>query len=230
MSEIQSRERLTPVLITTYVCLVLVADTLVMRGSTWLIDWAGLSVRWRGMDLFKFVVWFVVPFAFALPALDKAYFGFGRWRGIDWVLLATIVGGGGLVMLLLPYIPGVGEYESYQGWGQQSADWRRTEVARQLLWTFSWLMGWEFMFRYWLVRSFRQAWPEKGWRGLLIAAPFMEGMYHVIQNKPALECLGMAVLSLAFCAWALHRRNSLLPFLGHLAIEIELIAFLYFSS
>jgi hypothetical protein len=60
--------------------------------------------------------------------------------------------------------------------------------------------------------------------------PLIEALYHVVQNKPALECLGVAAMSLVFTFWVVRRRNALLPFLGHLVIELELIAFLFFTK
>ena len=64
----------------------------------------------------------------------------------------------------------------------------------------------------------------------LTIIPALEGGYHVIQQKPLLECLGMTALSVALTLWTLRRKNSLLPFLGHLIIEVELVAYLFFSQ
>ncbi len=212
-----------------YVVAVHIADTLAARGSTVLFDWS--IFRWQlagGIDLFKFTVWFVVPLLIALPSFDVQYFTFRRWKRIDWLLLGAVAVVGGLVMLLLPYVSSLDDY--YQGWGNLSMDERWGKALYKLLWTFSWLTGWEFTHRYLLVKKMGDAWPVRGRWVVLVTVPLIEALYHVIQNKPFLECVGMAALSLVFCAWALHRRNAMLPFLGHLVIELELIVFLFFAK
>lgn len=217
-----------PVLVTLYICLALSIDTLVALRSEWFIDWAQFNYSWRGMDLTKWILWFVVPLVLTFRSMNSRYFTFRSWQRIDWAILVVIVVGGGALMFLLPRIPGVGDY--YVGWGSQPLAWRQEEALRLTLWTFSWLTGWEFMFRYWLVSSFSRRWPDRGIYAILIVAPLLEGLYHVFQQKPVLECLGMVVFSLALCSWAIRRKNALLPFLGHLIIELELIGFLFFSG
>ncbi|MCL4694164.1 MAG: CPBP family intramembrane metalloprotease, partial [Candidatus Hydrogenedentes bacterium] len=93
-------------------------------------------------------------------------------------------------------------------------------IARGMLWTFSWLIGWEFLHRYFLLRPFAARWPRFGW----LIVPFSEGVYHL--QKAPIEAAGMVVFSLVLTAWALRRRNALLPFLAHLLVEIELVLFL----
>lgn len=211
-----------------YVVAVHVADTLAIRGSTVFIDWSIL--RWQlanGIDLFKFTIWFIIPLLIALPSFDLQYFTFRRWKRIDWVLLGAVVIAGGLCMLLLPYVSSLDDY--YRGWGTLSMDERWRNAFRALLWTCSWLTGWEFTHRYLLLKKMGEAWPDNGRWLALLTVPLIEALYHVIQNKPHLESLGMGALSLVFCAWALHRRNAMLPFLGHLVIELELIVFLFFA-
>ena len=38
----------------------------------------------------------------------------------------------------------------------------------------------------------------------------------------------MVAFSVILTAWALRRRNTLLPFLAHLAIEVELVLFMLY--
>lgn len=211
-----------------YVILVHTVDTLATHSSTLLLDWR--IFRWHlssGFDLFTFTAWFVVPLLVSLPALDLQYFTFRSWKKIDWWILALVVAGGGLVMLALPHLPGVGQY--YRGWGDLPLDARGRNAAHALLWTFSWLLGWEFTHRYFLLKNLADAWPRQRWFPALAVVPLIEVLYHAVQGKPLLETLGMGALSVVFCLWALRRRNALLPFLGHLAIEVELIAFLFFT-
>lgn len=207
-----------------YVLVVHVIDSLpiVIRdaaGWRWVTD--------GGFDLFKFFAWFVVPLALAVPTFERSWFTFARWRRIDWVLLWLVIGGGAVLMLLLPQLPGVGEY--YRGWARYPANVRLDYLQTALLWTASWLIGWEFVHRYLLPRHLLAAWPRRGPLMCLILLPVIEGGYHLVQQKPLLECLGMAALSLAFTAWVVRKRNALLPALGHLAIEVELIFYLYFN-
>ena len=58
--------------------------------------------------------------------------------------------------------------------------------------------------------------------------PVSEGVYHL--QKTLLEALGMVALSVVLTYWARKRANVLLPFLVHLAIELELLAFLLMAS
>ncbi len=211
-----------------YVIAVLVIDTLSTQRAQFVFDWGDLRTSFYGAEPYKFIAWFIVPFHLCLPRMDWGYLTFARWKRIDWAILAgvTLVGAG--IMLVLPWLPGVGDL--YRGWGARALDHRIELAGRQILWTLSWLTGWEFMHRYLLPRAALHAWPVRGPVVALIAIPLIEALYHVVQGKPHIESLGMGLLSLAFTAWVLHRRNALLPFLGHLIIELELIAFLFVSQ
>lgn len=211
-----------------YVIAVLAIDSLALRhGGT--IDWSVFRRQLdNGFDLYKFIAWLIIPLAISLPFFDIHFFTFRRWKRVDWYLLGIVMLGGALVMLFLPVLPGVGEY--YRGWGDLPASKRLDYVQYNLLWTLSWLLGWEFMHRYWLLRHIPLAWPKRGVPMALIIVPLVEAGYHVLQTKPVLEALAMGGLSLVLCAWTLRRKNALLPFLAHLAIELELILFLFFMS
>jgi membrane protease YdiL (CAAX protease family) len=66
----------------------------------------------------------------------------------------------------------------------------------------------------------KEHWPRYGW----LLVPLAEGVYHL--QKPWPEMLGMVAFSLIATQWTLRRDNMLLPLLVHLAIEIELVAFM----
>jgi hypothetical protein len=210
-----------------YVIAALLLDTLVSQRAELVIEWGRFA--WphsSGADLSKFTLWFAIPFIFALRGMDFQYFTFARWKKADWCLLAAVAGFGAAVMLILPYFPSLTEY--YRGWGGQPIDSRVSHAFRTLMWTASWFIGWEFLHRYLLPHAFARL--ERYGVGLALSIiPALEGLYHVIQQKPLLECLGMVGLSIILTAWTMCRRNSLLPFLGHLLIEIELILYLFFS-
>ncbi|MEK7795484.1 MAG: hypothetical protein AAB353_13185 [Candidatus Hydrogenedentota bacterium] len=196
------------------------------RRSHWLIDWGGLQWYWAGsFDAYKFVAWLIVPLALCARRLDVSYFSFTRWKRPEWAVLGVAVLGGILLMAALPNIPGVGDY--YHGWGHLSPHDRRAQALGSLLWTLSWLPGWEFIHRYFLLRPLRAASNRAGIVLVLIVIPIVEGGYHIFQQKPALECAGMAALSALMCGYVLARRNVLLPFLVHFIIEVELVAYLY---
>jgi hypothetical protein len=90
-------------------------------------------------------------------------------------------------------------------------------AAGQLLWTLSWLPGWEFLMRYLLLGVVAMRWPRYGW----LLVPLVEGAYHL--QKPLMGAGGMLLLSLVLTRWALLRRNGLLPLLAHFLIEVELV-------
>lgn len=110
--------------------------------------------------------------------------------------------------------------ETYPSLGAAPLSLKLTEGLRLLIWTCSWLPGWEFLHRYVLVTSVQAKWPRFGW----LLVPLIEGAYHV--QKPWPETLGMVLFSVVATRWTMTRRNVLLPFLAHLIIELELILFL----
>ncbi len=200
------------ILLLAYVAVVHIADTLAAQGSTAIIDWR--LFRWRlpsGFDLFKFTVWFVVPFAFTLQRIDLGWFGTRRWRRVDWIILAALMGAGALAVSLVAVVPSLGGI--YPPFTSSRQAWHA------VVWTLSWLTGWEYLHRYALLRRCQTQWPRYGW----LAVPLAETLYHL--QKPPLEMAGMLVFSLAVTYWAAKRRNALMPALAHLIIELELIAF-----
>ena len=202
-----------------YAALVLAADTLAMHGVRFIFDWR--IFQWstaNGADLFKFVAWFVVPFVLCLPWMDWGYFGVKRWRRIDYVFLAGLAVVAVLTVLTILLFPTL--RATYPSAASLSAHAKWSFLAHNVTWTLSWLIGWEFLHRYFLLRPLAAQWPRFGW--LLI--PVYEGVYHL--QKPLLEAAGMVAFSLALTYWALNRRNALLPFLAHLMVELSLIIFL----
>ncbi|MCC6490869.1 MAG: CPBP family intramembrane metalloprotease, partial [Candidatus Hydrogenedentes bacterium] len=79
---------------------------------------------------------------------------------------------------------------------------------------------WEFLHRYFLVRPFSARWPRYGW----LVVPVSEGAYHL--QKHWTEMILMVAFSVALTWWTVRRKNALLPFLAHLFVEVELIAFM----
>lgn len=203
-----------------YVAIVLILDTMMLHHPSVLRPFF-VMLRWRvgGADLFKFVMWFVIPFAICLGrGMDWGAFGVRRWKRIDWAILAGVAGIGLIVMLCIPLFPSVrGIYPSLS---HISFATKVNFFTQQLVWTLSWLVGWEFMHRYFLLRRVQIAWPMWGW----LLVPLSEGLYHL--QKPSIEAVLMVVFSLIATAIAMRRKNILLPFLAHFLIEMELIAFM----
>ncbi|HDP33528.1 MAG TPA: hypothetical protein ENN29_00280 [Candidatus Hydrogenedentes bacterium] len=224
----------------TYVFVALAVDTLAVFDVSWPFDWAVFQWRpeslWRMLgaappdwarfspvnriDLFKFLFWFVIPFALCVRWMDWRWFSPRGWKRNDWLLLGGMVLLGSLAVASVRFIPALRNV--YPSMGHLPADIRRTYCIGYLLWTASWLPGWEFMHRYFLLRVVMRRFPRYGW--LLI--PLSETLYHL--QKPLLEAGGMAVFSLLLTFWAVKRRNLLLPFVAHLYIEILLLIVLVY--
>ena len=125
-------------------------------------------------------------------------------------------------MALIPLVPSLNAL--YSRSGDLPMDVRVDLCLNMMVWNFSWIIGWEFLHRYALLRAADGAWPRWGW----LLVPLSEGIYHL--QKPALEALGMVAFSIALTLYARRRKNFLLPLLAHLIIEIELIVFLVFIA
>ncbi len=197
----------------SYVAVVHTADTLAANNVKAGIDWG--MFRWRldnGFDLFKFVVWFAVPFAFCIPRMRWSWFSFKGWRKLDIYLLSLLALSGAIAVLAIRYIPSLNEVYGYSK--------TISDIPSELIYTFSWLLGWEFIHRYALLRRMDAWLPKLGW----LVVPIVEGVYHL--QKPPIEAVGMVAFSLVVTFWARKRRNALLPFFAHLIIELELLCFM----
>jgi membrane protease YdiL (CAAX protease family) len=211
-----------------YVVLVLLADILARHprafGQNWniLFDWRLLQWQMRnGLDLFKLIMWLIIPFLFCLPHLERQQFTLSRWKRVDYAILTTVMLVGIGAVLAIPLIPSL--HSTYRGMGAAPASVRWANAMRLLLWNLSWLPGWEFLHRYVLLRAVDSKCSRYGW----LLVPLAEGLYHLEKAWP--ETLGMVAFSLVATYWARKRRNVLLPFLAHLTIELALIAYLTFA-
>ena len=176
-----------------------------------------------GFDAFKFLFWFVVPLLLCGRGVDWSAFGTRLWRRFDWGLFAVASLLGFLAVCSVPFIPGMGDFYRTAGMGVPLSA-KLLSAAQSIVWTLSWLTGWEFMHRYFLLRAAASRWPRWGW----LLPPFMEWAYHL--QKHWLEGLGMLLFSLLASQYVLRRRNVALPFYVHLFIEIALPLSLLFAS
>jgi hypothetical protein len=233
-------------LVVGYVAVVLLVDTLAFtRGATWPVFWAmfqwdaidahwfftkvlhfpewltGWMVSWdlfQRVDFFKLVFWLVIPVCFSLWRLDWAFWGWRRVKKVERYLLLAAPVVAVCVMFAIPYLPGVRDL--YQQIPPTSFT-RKIETAISYnLYVFSWLLGWEFLHRYVLLRSACVLFPKHGWMLVVVS----ETAYHLV--KPPLECAAMAVFSVCMTQYAMRRKNGTFPLLVHFIIENALLVFL----
>jgi hypothetical protein len=180
------------------------------------VDWFVQGPQIYGADTYKFVAWFLIPFLVCLPTMDWGYFGVRRWRRMDYGILVTAIVLEMVAVLAVRWFPALKA-------GMPRVDY--TSVWRFTVWNMSWVIGWEFLHRYVLLRHLSARWPRFGW----LLVPVYETAYHL--NWPTLLMpAGMMVFSLIATWWSLKRRNGLLPFLAHLIIELQLTVFLLFTD
>lgn len=233
--EKKARPGLLLTLVLLYMITVLGVDTLAVHGVSWPFEWNMFQWRaddcWRvfsldpplwtrmppmeSFDLFKFLFWLVIPFCCCLRRMEWSWFSTRAWKKWDWILLVFMLVVGAAAVLSIRYIPSLGRV--YHGVSHQPWSVRSTRGLAALAWTFSWLVGWEFLHRYILLRAASGRFPRFGW----LLVPLSEVLYHL--QKPLLEAGGMGVFSLILTRWSLKRKNVLLPFLAHLCIELFLI-------
>lgn len=187
----------------------------------WLDYGTALKLRrgpWVNFDCFKFLFWLVIPFAACIRAMDWGWFGLRRLKKWDYILLGMGVLAGVLILFIIPLLPSLREY--YPSQSARGADQKVLLVVSYLIWTASWLVGWEFLHRYVLVRAVGDRLGGWGW----LIVPFSEGLYHIF--KSPWECAGMVLFSLLATFYVTRRKNMVVPFLVHLAIEMALPLFI----
>lgn len=227
--------------VVVYMILVLGIDTLAAQRVQWPFPWSRLqwhlsttfpSLRgtpWSGFDVFKFLFWFVIPFVVSLPRMQWRYLA-GKWDRWDGLLIGGLTVLGMLAMFIIPLIPAL--QATYPSLGHLGAEQKWGYVQRAMIWNFSWLLGWEFLHRYVLLRAVQREeltgrwglptlrWQEWCW----LAVPLSETLYHL--QKPGLEAIGMCAFSVVLTLWCLIRKNWLVACLVHLIIEVELLVFM----
>lgn len=224
-----------------YVFVVLLVDTLAVSRIKTPIDWSMfqwhlprvlgyieahggphlnfLKQIWMSrLDVFKLLFWFVIPIVCCLRHMDWGALGVRRWKRVDYAILAGLAILCLAAVLIIPWVPQL--RQTYASLAAASAEQKWIAFRGQLVWTISWLIGWEFLHRYVLLRTAIRVLPRYGW----LLVPFSEGVYHL--QKPLLEAAGMVVFSIILTQWTMRRKNVLLPFLAHLIIEMELVVFL----
>jgi membrane protease YdiL (CAAX protease family) len=181
-------------------------------------SWETLHWMVGGLEVFPLVFWFLIPLAWTWSRLEGGWFSFARLEWRDLRVYLVVAGVGLLALVAIPFFPGL--RSTYPSLSVIPLGERLRFAGKFLLWVPSWLIGWEFLYRYFLLRPVSERWPENGW--LLI--PILEGINHL--GKPSLEALSMVLFSMVLTPWALGRRSVLATFLAHALIEVELLVFL----
>jgi hypothetical protein len=201
-----------------YVSAVLTIDALAAGNVRTPIHWG--KFLWRSdsnFDYFKFIFWLIVPIAVSLPRIDWQYFTFKRWKRVDAYLLIGLAAAGLLALFVIPLVPPLRAW--YPSLAEASPGMKEHWVRTNAFWLVSWFPGWEFLNRYFLLRPLAERWPRFGW----LLVPIAEGLYHL--QKHWLETALSVAGSFALTGWAAMRRNLLLPFLVHGAVEVGLVVF-----
>jgi hypothetical protein len=189
-----------------YVALVLSLDTFGLARARFA----------NGFDLFKFVAWFVVPFLICLPRMDWGALGIRGLRRVDWIIFGIALGLGALSILVVPLVPTL-----KSAFPHVPAQYKWAYFSRMAIYNVSWVTGWEFMHRYFLLRTASKVSSRFGW----LVVPLSETVYHLAWWPAWQMPAGMLIFSLIATRWSLSRKNVLLPFLVHFGIETELALF-----
>ena len=179
-----------------------------------LVSWMGLSLLTQ-VDLFKLFFWLAIPAAICFWHMDWDYFTTRRIKPLDWQFLIGMCVLAVLAIVSVRFIPALSHI--YHGSGEISLLGKLSFLIKKLLWVLSWLVGWEFMHRYFLLRRVALDFPRFGW----LLVPLSEGTYHLV--KPWPEMLAMVAFSVLMTQYTLRRKNVVVPFLAHLAVELSLI-------
>jgi hypothetical protein len=198
-----------------YVVTVLIVDTGAALAWPGPFDWT--IFRWRigAFDLFKFIFWFLVPVILSVKNFDWGYYGVRNWQRKDVLAFLVLVALGSGAVWLIPRVPVL---RSYYLTDPKGGSW--TVLASVAIWNLSWLPGWEFLHRYFLLRRFNTISTKLA----VGVVALCEAGYHL--QKPWPEMVGMFLLSIVLSTWATRRKNGLLPLLVHVYIEVALALFL----
>lgn len=202
-----------------YAAVVLAIDALAAGNVRTPFHWN--KFLWRSesnFDYFKFLFWLILPLTISLPRMDWQYFTFKRWKRVDIYLLIGLASAGLLALTVIPFVPQLRAW--YPSLAEASPAMKEHWVRTNALWLLSWYPGWEFLNRYFLLRPLVERWPRAGW----LLVPVAEGLYHL--QKHWMEAGLSLIGSIALTGWAALRRNLLLPFLVHGAVEIGLVIFM----
>ena len=202
-----------------YAILALAVDSLSTNHAYWLIDWSRFYWRLKsGFEMSTAILWLGIPVMLMCRDIDIRVFSFARWKKIDACLLIALMLLGACGVYLIKFIPVLNQY--YQPQAHLGTAMKWSYATGYLIWLASWLIGWEFLHRVFLMQYLQAVLGTFG--PCLI--PAFEFLFHLQKSLP--EALGMLLLSIVLTYWSYKRKNVLLPFLAHLSIELTLLAYL----
>ena len=202
-----------------YAVFALTADSLSTNHTHWLINWSRFYWRFKnGFEMSTAILWLGIPVLLMWRDLDIRVFTFARWEKTDaWLLIALILLGA-CGVYLIKFIPVLNHY--YHSKSHLSFAMKWSYAIGNLIWLSSWLIGWEFLHRVFLMQYLQVLLGRIG----PCCIPVFEFLFHLQKSLP--EALGMLLLSIVLTYWSYKRKNVLLPFLAHLSIELTLLAYL----
>ncbi len=213
-----SGKKLYAFLMVAYAIAALTVDSLSTMHSRWMVDWSRLYWSFRsGFEASTFILWLVIPCLLMGRDLDFRYFTFSRWKRSDYRLLVIFMALGALGICLIRFIPELNAYYPSDRFSSGRARW--DYALHQTTWILSWLIGWEFLHRVFLLRYVQVLAGIAG----LAAIPAIEFLFHLQKTLP--EAFGALLLSVALTWWSYKRKNVLLPLITHFSIEISLIIY-----
>jgi hypothetical protein len=202
-----------------YAVFALTVDSLATNHTRWVIDWSIFYWRLKnGFEMSTAILWLGIPVLLMWRDLDLRVFTFGRWKKTDaWLLIALMLAGA-CGVYLIKFIPVLNQY--YQPQSHLSSAMKWSYALSNLIWLSSWLIGWEFLHRVFLMQYLQAVLGKIG----PCFIPGFEFLFHLQKSIP--EAIGMLLLSIVLTWWSYKRKNVLLPFLAHLSIEVTLLAYL----
>lgn len=205
-------------LMVLYAIAALTVDSLATMHARWVIDWSRLYWSFpSGFEASTCILWLVIPALLMARHLDFDCFTFKRWKKSDYRLLLIFMALGALGICLIRFIP---ELNAYYPSGRFSSGRARWQYGlHQTVWVLSWLIGWEFLHRVFLLRYVQIL---AGTAGLALI-PLIEFGFHLQKTLP--EAFGALLLSVALTWWSYKRKNVLLPLITHFSIEISLVIY-----
>jgi hypothetical protein len=207
------------IMMVLYAVFALTADSLSTNHTHWLINWSRFYWRFKsGFELSTAILWLGIPVLLMWRDIDIRVFTFERWKKTDaWLLIALMLLGA-CGVYLIKFIPALNQY--YQPQSHLSSAMKWSYATGYLIWLSSWLIGWEFLHRVFLMQYLQAVLGKIG----PCFIPVFEFVFHLQKSIP--EALGMLLLSIVLTCWSYKRKNVLLPFLAHLAVELTLLAYL----
>jgi hypothetical protein len=165
-----------------------------------------------GADLYKLVAWLLIPLGITIRNIDWSFFTIKPWRRSDYRLLIVAFLLQGVIVRSIFLFPGI---------DSNLPRVRGANIGMLISWELSWLLGWEFLLRYVLLREL----DKIGRRWPLVVIPLLEVLYHLSWTTAVMP-VGVGIYSIILTAWARSRQNCLLPFLTHVSLELELLLLL----